>query len=120
MGLYCYDVGTDIALAVHYFQGGDNYWGGFTIAFVAAPWILYAISAVFIVKTVESAKPYKALLLTLAIFNLVPIGFLLVALKEMFVKNREPEALESKRTATLVKLVEVVFEAFPKRRFKCI
>ena len=39
--LYVVDVGTDVALAVHFFNEGDVYWGRWTLAFIIIPWILH-------------------------------------------------------------------------------
>ena len=43
--MYIVDIGSDIKLAVRYYLDRNYWWGGWTTAFVAIPWMIYLVIA---------------------------------------------------------------------------
>ena len=41
---YYIDIGSDVSLAVRYFQDGHYFWAAFTTAFIVLPWIITIFS----------------------------------------------------------------------------
>ena len=112
--MYIVDIGSDIKLAVRYFLDRHNWWGGWTTAFVAIPWLTYRVGVgLFFGGNALDGDVESRLVILAAIFNLIPVAILVVAAKERW-EGKLGDAEGWKLGANWLRLVEVGIEAFPQ------
>ena len=69
--LYVFDVGSDISLCVRYWNQSETTYAALTLLFIAAPWLVLAVTMVFSRKMRE-ATCYKRIVMIL--LATTPIG----------------------------------------------
>ena len=81
--MYIVDIGSDIKLAIRYYLDRHFWWGGWTTAFVAIPWLIYRVGVgLFFGGNALDGDVESRLVILAAIFNLIPVAILVVAAKE--------------------------------------
>ena len=125
---YYLDIGSDVSLAVRYFQEGHYYWAAFTTAFIVLPWIVTLLilprsSPVILERQNISSSRFLCFRLygyhdelgrqrLAAAFFVTPLYFKLNALKAKSKQGNSQKALDLKMVWVGALLVELVLESF--------
>ncbi|XP_078617738.1 XK-related protein 6-like [Branchiostoma floridae x Branchiostoma japonicum] len=107
LGLYIFDVVTDLVLAVQYWNSGDMYWFGWTLGFVIGPSIIMNIAVTFFSG------------LCALVLGFLQLGVVSVYFKVMYklLKDENVEVLEEyflKVNLPLGHLFEATLESIPQ------
>ena len=115
---YYIDIGSDVSLAVRYFQEGHYYWAAFTTAFIVLPWIVTLLILpwkcciwFFGMKLYQYHDEFRWQRLAAAFF-VTPLYFKLNALKGKSKRGNSTKARELKLVWVGALLVELVLESF--------
>ncbi|XP_078681652.1 XK-related protein 6-like [Branchiostoma floridae x Branchiostoma belcheri] len=112
LGLYVFDIITDLSLAAQYYNSGDWNWFGLTLGFVLVPSIIMNFVSLYLSWTGEDSTPIKGLKWLLAVLQLdVVSGYLNILY--LLVEGKDVDAVHVERNLPIVHLLEVL-ESVPQ------